>query len=325
MYNTENIARVRRDEAAAKAREEEEERRMQEVDAERRIQLLRGSDAPSTALLEDRHDIIESERDKRPGRKRKRRYGEDDTDRDIRLAREDARELAISERSNAMALHKSAHEAPLIDQNGHISLFPEGRKRPHHEKNAEAEAEAAKKKRELEDQYTMRFSNAAGYKQGMANPWYASPGENGSTEKSTADKDMWGNDGYRRQERQKARIQDEDPLSSMRRGVQEVKKVERERTLWIADREKELRELKRMERKSRQKTSRRHRHRRLEDDIEPLDLDGLTRPRDVGNQSSEAGDRHRSRREHHHQDYDARKRDYFGSGKDRGDREKTSN
>lgn len=42
VYNTDNIERVRRDEAAARAREEADEQRMQEEDAERRLKILRG-------------------------------------------------------------------------------------------------------------------------------------------------------------------------------------------------------------------------------------------------------------------------------------------
>ncbi|KAI7288003.1 hypothetical protein KC345_g323 [Hortaea werneckii] len=103
VYNEENVARVRRDEAAAKAEEEAEEQRMQEEDSARRIALLRGEQPASlseSASVTDAHERTEADqgvkrsRDAGPvvshGRKRRRLRGEDDTDRDIRYAREDA-------------------------------------------------------------------------------------------------------------------------------------------------------------------------------------------------------------------------------------------
>ncbi|CCF31962.1 hypothetical protein CH063_00727, partial [Colletotrichum higginsianum] len=56
VYNADNIARVRRDEAAAKAKEEAEEQRMQEVDAERRLAILRGEAPPPLAPVEAPED-----------------------------------------------------------------------------------------------------------------------------------------------------------------------------------------------------------------------------------------------------------------------------
>ncbi|ODM22067.1 hypothetical protein SI65_02913 [Aspergillus cristatus] len=154
VYNPENIARVRRDEAQAKAREEEEERRMQEVDAERRIQILRGerpstpppppASPPSAAQHEKR-----SRRDEETGRynkKRRRLAGEDDTDREIRLAREDAQ---LADGKRAELTRSKMSDTPLEDGAGHINLFPSETARAPVEKNAEAEAEATEKKRSL--------------------------------------------------------------------------------------------------------------------------------------------------------------------------------
>ncbi|GAD95273.1 conserved hypothetical protein [Paecilomyces variotii No. 5] len=235
VYNAENIARVRRDEAQAQAREEEEERRMQEIDAERRIQILRG-ERPSTPPPPP-SEATTDQRDRRHGdegsryRKRRRIAGENDTDRDIRFAKEDAA-LSLAKREELLGF--SSGDAPLVDSAGHINLFPEkGTGKKSIEKNAEAEAEASKKKREFEDQYTMRFSNAAGFKESVGrNPWYSSSGKEAVAPDSIPDKDVWGNEDPRRREREKARVDTNDPLAMMKKGVRQLKEVERERKKW---------------------------------------------------------------------------------------------
>lgn len=78
-----------------------------------------------------------------------------------------ARERAGISQTISDALVKKTSNAPLVDHTGHIDLFPEERSRAPIQKNEEAEREASKKKQEYEDQYTMRFSNAAG-KDGLA-------------------------------------------------------------------------------------------------------------------------------------------------------------
>ncbi|KAK4061128.1 uncharacterized protein Triagg1_10467 [Trichoderma aggressivum f. europaeum] len=191
VYNADNIARVRRDEAAAKAAEEEEERRMQEVDAQRRLAILRGESPPP---IEDERDTEPEKTEGAPsnarprfpgqGRKRKR-PGEDDTEFELRLAQE---------RSNATyslveSSRKPASSAPIVDSAGHIDLFGDQRARAHAERNEEAEAEKKKKEKEYEDQYTMRFSNAAG-KDGISKPWYS---QREGVAPDTSSKDVWGN------------------------------------------------------------------------------------------------------------------------------------
>ncbi|KAF2083136.1 hypothetical protein K490DRAFT_60753, partial [Saccharata proteae CBS 121410] len=189
VYNTANIERVRRDEAAAQAAQEEEDRRQDARDAERRIAILRGervSSEPkagsesgsqvaaqlqSRIQKEDGPEIKGSTRDhgddeaRRNARKRRRLAGEDDTDRDIRVARLEEEERRAAAESSHLQLrkkdNKGAADAPITDQAGHINLFPvderaameKGKRRG----NSEYEKEKERKERELEDQYTMRF------------------------------------------------------------------------------------------------------------------------------------------------------------------------
>ncbi|KAL4741228.1 hypothetical protein BDV11DRAFT_203665 [Aspergillus similis] len=250
VYNPENIARVRRDEAQAKAQEEEDERRMQEVDAERRIRILRG-EAPPTPPPPSQ-TIPQAERRSRADytgshRKRRRLAGENDTDRDIRFAREDT-ELALAKREELVHARKSENDAPLHDSNGHINLFPAAKSERQVEKNPEAVKEAADKKRCYEDQYTMRFSNAAGFRQDVGkNPWYSSSHCDGIITESMSNKDVWGNEDPLRKEREKARINLNDPLAAMKKGIRQLKSVEEQRKKWNQERSRELDALKSVE------------------------------------------------------------------------------
>lgn len=340
VYNPKNIERVKRDEAAAREREEAEEQRQQEIDAERRLAILRGEippplpppssnvddDAPSRKRDRDRDGELEATSWGGERRKRKR-VGEDDTDFELRLARERAGAL----QTTSDALVKSRSNAPLVDHTGHIDLFPEERAVP--QKNEEAEKEAAKKKREYEDQYTMRFSNAAG-KEGLVGPWYAKGGDikeivDGNLEAPS--KDVWGNEDPRRKEREVARVIANDPLAMMRRGAAKVREVEKERRHLNEERERELKQLRKEER-------RRERRRRREgkeghDDLEGFSLDG-TGSSQPPTRSMDDDDHHRRRqnrssrdeakRSRHHSEHKEHRHDdrREGSRSDRRDRDK---
>ncbi|KAI4733896.1 hypothetical protein E4T50_15550 [Aureobasidium sp. EXF-12298] len=181
VYNKDNIDRVRRDEADQQAREEEDERRMQEQDAVHRIAILRGEVPPPVTAPSpppgEAGGGVQRSRDHGDGRDRKRRRlrGEDDTDRDMRIAREDAAAgAAVHEKLSHSERDRQDGDVSVTDHAGHIQLFaaPNERALLANSRNAEAEAEKAKKAREIEDQYTMRFSNAAGFKKSASSaPW----------------------------------------------------------------------------------------------------------------------------------------------------------
>lgn len=260
VYNADNIAKVKHDEALAAASEAAEEQRMQEADAENRIRILRGLPvaplAPSEPLNDDHAKKHERRRDQEHGRDRKRRRiaGEDETEREIRIARENA---AVAPSKHSTVQKKPRSDMPLVDGKGHINLFPiETPSIQKSAKNAEAEAEAAKKTREYEDQYTMRFSNAAGFKQDVGQqPWYSSmdasapDGDDGAT--ATLAKDVWGNEDPGRKDRYTRRLTANDPLSAMKRGVEELREVEKERNRWKEERDRDIQELIDSERPSR--------------------------------------------------------------------------
>ncbi|KAK2689600.1 hypothetical protein QWA68_012039 [Fusarium oxysporum] len=245
VYNADNIARVRRDEAAAKAAEEAEEQRMQEIDAQRRLAILRGEVPPPIEDDEPPKDEEPPVRDRdalqRTSMRRKRkRPGEDDTDFEMRLARENDNSALVRIESEK----KSTSSAPIVDHNGHIDLLGDEKSRTHAEKNEEAEREAKKKKQSYEDQYTMRFSNATG-KDGVLKPWYS---QSDAAAPDASSKDVWGNQDPNRKERDAKRIVSNDPLAMMKKGASKVREIKQERKRFQEEREEELKQMRRDER-----------------------------------------------------------------------------
>lgn len=259
---------------------------MQEVDADRRMKVLRGQ-RPSTPpqVANDKNNGEGRSHGRPRERKRRRIAGENDTDRDIRLAKEDAEDLP----NRGDLVQKRSSDAPVMDHTGHISLFPSEPSRQKAEKNTEAESEAAKKKREFEDQYTMRFSNAAGFKQSLETPWYFSLAEAEASMGKGSGKDVWGNEDPRRREREKVRMDANDPLAAIKQGVTQLREVERERKKWQSRREKEMAEM-----NSGRDHKRRRRRSHSEDDLEGFRLDSL--PDDKRHHRRSHSHRHHRRR-----------------------------
>ena len=253
--------------------------------------------------------------------------GEDDTERDIRLAREDV--AAAENAKTAFRRHdskKGSKDAPITDHAGHISLFAPAQPSVKDMKNAEAEAEKARKERELEDQYTMRFSNAAGFKNGMQKPWYSEAGKGAATEEIR--QDVWGNADPLRKQRDANRVSTSDPLAFMKRAQVQLKDAERDRKKWAEERQRELRALEEADEKERRRENRSKRHRDsrpLEDgdSLEgfsldaPAALDDESEKRRRPSHHSSRHRRHRSRsRESEHRSHrGSRRRDESSGGR----------
>ena len=227
---------------------------MQELDAERRAAILRGQ-TPPPLPEEDNADDGQRRKDRKDGHDRKRRKlrGEDDTDADIRLAASMTRSKDGDEDdAKVLKLRKPASDAPLTDHAGNIDLFPiDVKEAVKREKNAEVEKEKRKKEQAFEDQYTMRFSNAAG-KNGLDQPWYAAQHKSAhNAEDSTAaleypgfeNKNVWGNEDPRRKEREQARISSNDPFAFMQKAQTQLKKSKEDKKKWTDERKRELKEL----------------------------------------------------------------------------------
>ena len=260
---------------------------MQEADSERRIKILRGEEVNPLPAPLGKEANVKRERHDGSGRETKRRRiaGEDETEREMRFAQEER--ALLPTKSEMQMTSKKSGDAPLTDNQGHINLFPS--EVPIHKstKNAEVEAEKVKKKRELEDQYTMRFSNAAGFKHAIGQkPWYQQVGDGRDTQEAEEmpSKDVWGNEDPRRKEREKMRIVADDPLAAMRNGAAGVREAERQKTKWREEKTRDIRALEEDERRRERKRRRRHE----EDDFEGFSLDNPGRPE--------------SRRHRHHRD-----------------------
>lgn len=292
VYNQENIARVRRDEAAARAQEEAEEQRLREIDAEHRFELLRGNNTNAfPRRVED--DLVQELGGDRP-RKRRRLPGEDDTERDIRLARGEA--ARVKERAER---HQNARS--LIDNRGHINLFGEGDQR-RVEKKA-VDAEASKARQNSDGQYTMRFSNASGTQPSHEKPWYTESVTQDDHDANASAKDVWGNADPRRREREQQRLRADDPLVAMKRGVAQLREVEKKRKEWRDQRERDLSEVEELAREARKRTQR---ARSEADSLEDFSLDGgyksaskHRKTRSAGHESGRRKHRHRRSDRHH--------------------------
>ncbi|PVH97186.1 hypothetical protein DM02DRAFT_616666 [Periconia macrospinosa] len=303
VYNPANIARVKADEAAAAAREAADDERRQELDAARRAALLRGRTPPP--LLEEDDTRADEKLERSDGHQRKRRklVGEDDTDMDIRLATSAAAPKNDNDaRVKTMRLRKPDSDAPLHDPAGNINLFPiDVKEVVKREKNAEAEKEKKRKERAFEDQYTMRFSNAAG-KGGLDRPWYTSQDRQNAERDTHAsdnsldypgfnDKDVWGNEDPRRKEREQARIKSNDPLAFMNQAQAQLKRSQDDKKKWAKERDRELREL----RASQEIESRTRRHRKRKDRVEEGEDDASHTKSD-----RRARSEHSRHKDHHH-------------------------
>lgn len=276
VYNPANIERVKRDEAEAKQREDEREAKDRQEEADARLRLLRG-DAPLPKPLESQ---IETHS---PRRQKRKLPGEDDTDRDIRLAR------TSHSRPVPASAPKSKNDDSIVDANGNIALVPV----PEH-----SNAPATKKPRLDEDPYTVYLSHATGRgKDSGEKPWYSNAPDADRVAKS------WGDANPRRQEREAARIAANDPLAAIKKGVQQLREADRHRKEWMAQRERDLKEVEDLAREQRRRDRHERRRRRQgsddedRDSLEDFDLDnGYARSRD---REHDDGD-HDKHRHHHH-------------------------
>jgi hypothetical protein len=170
-------------------------------------------------------------------RKRKRLPGEDDTDRDLRYAKERADGNHGADKAVVRMRPSNAEDAqaPLTDRKGNINLFPEtkvdkAKKARHSEKDKEKE-----RQKDSEENYGMHLKDVWGRKDGKE-AWYMD--KNGAV-KDSEGRDVWGNEDPRRRVRQAHRVSTSDPLAFMKQAQRQLKEVQRERE----ERDAELEEL----------------------------------------------------------------------------------
>ncbi|KAK5447875.1 hypothetical protein LTS15_009374 [Exophiala xenobiotica] len=275
VYNPGNIERVRQDEAEAKRLEEEREAQHRDDQAQERLRLLRG-EGPVTRQPESQTESFSS---RRSNNKRKL-PGEDDTDRDLRLALS----TQSTQSTQSTSTTRVKNDDPIVDSKGNISLIPVPESSTSH-----------KKPRLDEDPYAVYLSHAAGRgKNNKEKPWYSDPG--------AVFQPSWGDDSPRRTDREAARVTANDPLAAMKKGVKRLREAEKHRTEWMEQRERDLQEVEELARlkRRRDKGERRRRRHEVEDDV-PDDLDnfnldeGYAKPQALENEHA-----HRHKHRHHH-------------------------
>lgn len=333
VYNHTNIDRVKQDEAKAAAAEEAEEQRMQEVDSARRTAILRGErpptlspeatppapgqsgDALKTAKDGSERHVKSKDAEGKDERKRSRRMrGEDDTDRDMRLARQgmDISQSARKRLSSDHSDNKVREERPLTDARGHISLFSEPARSS--DKKSHKEKEAERKKRDDEEGAGMRFADAAGYSKDCKAPWYS---KNGSSQIPDSAKDAFGRPDPNRTKRDGARSAVNDPMAFMQRAQSQLKNAERDRMDWERRKRKEIEALKaedeaerRARKRKRKQREERHERNDSPDSLEDFSLDV------TGASASHSSHRDKHRSSHRHPSVHARQ-DHYSEARSR--------
>ncbi|CAK7229366.1 hypothetical protein SCUCBS95973_007196 [Sporothrix curviconia] len=268
VYNADNIARVRRDEAEARAREAEDERQQRAAESAQREAILRGEaiqnandTTPEHAKWRDAAHALGDEGDeertmtataattRKPTRKPptasssrsimrrpRKHYGEDDTDYEMRLARSHVEEEEKGLRKRPSAAATGAGAAPatversLVDRHGHIDLFG-------HEEGVHAQTAATRAQHYVDPApdapaSSMRLADAAGGRDALS-AWYA--GEKGPTR---ATRPSFSSSAFTSSASNKPRRPPmpaptgsigADPLVAMRQGAAAVRVLQQER------------------------------------------------------------------------------------------------
>lgn len=124
----------------------------------------------------------------------------------------------------------------------------------------------------------MRFRDAAGRHPDARQPWYSTAITDHETHGTG--RDVWGNEDAGRHARNQKRLDASDPLLAIKKGVKQLKDVEKQKSEWRREREKDLYEVEDLARKER--------HRR--------------RKEERRKHRSEKDRSHRSSRDHHGDD-----------------------
>ena len=227
-----NVSRVKADEDAYTARDEQLQHLRDEHEGSVRLAQLRGEDAPELPseiqqLEELQQDALngrlrsegDAHRQHEDLRKRRKLHGEDDTDRDIRVARS-----TVNGAYDGAARRGSRRDdAALVGKDGHLQLFAadEERDRRNSRKEDGDSRRGEPERSGVGNEGGMRFTDAAGYnKHSGDDPWYT--GGNGGDE-AKARTNVFGREDPGRQRRAQARAAVTDPFSMMQAAQRQIK------------------------------------------------------------------------------------------------------
>ena len=283
MYNADNIARVQRDEEEARPREVEIEKQRRANDADKRLAQLRGADHNNLGVRKPCLDSVADKEEAHRASKKRKLRDEDDTDHEMRLAQQSKPQHEIT-------------EASALDSSGHLDLIPRPRGEGKHRRDDRGSNGAGV----VAAEGGMRLADAAGYGKQPTQPWYSSALRDGGFANDSFGKDVWGNKDPRRQQREKKRMDANDPLAAIKKGVKQLRQTETQRKDWREQRERDLGEVEELARRDRR--HRKRRHLSDKDSLDGFDLDaGYARnqssaPEDETGRSSHHHRRHRRRR-----------------------------
>ena len=279
VYNADNIARVQRDEEEAKLRETENEKQQRANDADTRLAQLRGTDHGDLDVHTQAPTSVADEDSAHRAPKKRKLRGEDDIDHEMRLARQSKPQHEIS-------------EASALGSSGHLDLIP----RPG-QGNHRGDDRGSKGAGVPATEGGIRMADAAGYGKQSAQPWYSSARQDGGFAHDSSGKDVWGNEDPRRQQREKKRMDTNDPLAAIKKGVKQLRQAETQRKEWREQRERDLGEVEELARRDRR--CRKRERSRDKDSFDGFDLDaGYARDQPPASKHETGGSTHHHRRHH---------------------------
>lgn len=109
----------------------------------------------------------------------------------------------------------------------------------------------------------MRFRDAAGRGPDAQKPWYNGLASDHPT--PATGRDVWGNEDAGRQARDQRRLDTSDPLLFMKKGVKQLRQVEKQKSEWRQERERDLHEVEELARRERHRRRKEDRHRHNRD------------------------------------------------------------
>jgi hypothetical protein len=238
VYSPANRARVARDEALAAAAQRDQDTHQKDVQSASILDSLRNRDdqADSAALqtLNQPH-----------GKKRKRIPGEDDTERDLRHAREHADQLNDDANTRLVKFKpRDDQNSSIVDKRGNINLFPKADSQStgsHGESHLKKEIDRQKA---AEGYSAMRLSDAAG--RTKRDPWYLQSNQPSTQVHDQVKADM------KRLDRNTHRKAAADPLATMKRAQSQLREARREKE----EQEKDLQMMRQHERSKERKLDR---------------------------------------------------------------------
>ncbi|KIH89209.1 hypothetical protein SPBR_07384 [Sporothrix brasiliensis 5110] len=287
VYNADNVARVRRDEAEARAREADEERQQRAAESSQRAAQLRWEADPDASPEHTKWAAAAEHTSKTPApapavalhaptRRPRKRHGEDDTDFEMRMARQYVEEEVKASKRQKMTGAAVEKDRPIVDRNGNIDLFSQ---------LADEGAIGAQTSRTQPagpapdvPPSSMRFADAAGGENALS-AWYA--GEKGPTPASKPSFSSSAGSAYNKSRRPPlpapAGSMAADPLEAMRQAAATIRTLKEDRKRESAERAREMadlikeqtrreeREREREHRRRHGRRERRHRHHRHDD------------------------------------------------------------